>query len=58
MSASRRLIWSGDGLVLASRSVNVNADLDPRRSVGRIPTDSARTPRIDEWYRSNSPAIW
>jgi hypothetical protein len=43
---------------ISSRSVNVNADLERCRSAGRIPPDSATIRWIDEWYRSNNPAIW
>jgi hypothetical protein len=43
---------------ISSRSIKVNADLERCRSVGLIPPVSARMRCIDEWNRSNNPAIW
>jgi hypothetical protein len=42
----------------SSRSAKVNAKGERRRSAGRMPPVSAKIRWIDEWFQSNSWAIW
>lgn len=42
---------------ISSRSANVSAILDLRRTAGLIPPVSAKMRCIDEWFRSNSWAM-
>src|SRR5215469_4841839 len=42
---------------ISSRSDSFSANTERRRGEGHIPPFLARMPKIDEWLRSNSPAI-